>query len=306
MSSNKTTFTDSEILFYGREQDFYYQEGLSPLAEEYSPARQEGLLEAAFQNPGLKTVADYVAASFMNPRIVLKVFGEIEGNFLRYRAALPYSSAASPAYAILFSAGNEGSYLGVENKETVYEMFLELSGINMVQETSPLSLEIDPIDLLVILAACDVILQNRYEGGWFTVASILNAFDLSADLDFSRVCAPVAAIAGDMILRSFSAQDIENSLKGMITSEIFKSDEMDGKTLYCFSMKYRYIHNIFAQAKNRFAVLKENGNGSADFIYVIVNETGTWGFGIENGESTIKGLDKTKLQVLCKSLLGMA
>jgi len=306
MSVNKTTFTDTEILFYGRERGFPFQEGLSPLTEVDSQAKQDALHQAAYQNPGLKTVADYVAASFMNPKTVIKIFGEIEGNFLRYRTALPYSTAASPAYAILFSAGNEGNYLGCENQATVLEMLLELSGINLVQETNPLFLEIDPLDLLVILVACDVIMQNRYEGGWFTVASILNAFDLSTDLDFSRVCAPVAAIAGDMILRSFSAQDIQNSLQGMIGSGIFKSDEMDGKTLYGFSMKYRYILNIFAQAENRFAVLKEDGNGFAELIYVTINKTGTWGFGIKNGQGTIQGLDKTKLQMLCNNLLNMA
>lgn len=311
MSEHKPTFTDTEILFYGQEQGFPYQEGLSPLAGAGSPEMQDGLLKMASEYPSLKTIADYVASSFMNPKRAFSVFGELEGNFLRFRAALPDADIFLPAYALLISAGSAGSYLGCENQETVYHMLMEFSGLDNIsditpdrtQEAAAVSLIFRPVDMLVILAACDVIIQNRYEGGWFTVASLLNVFDLTGDSDFSRVCSPLAAVAKEAIFHSVTIQDVERVLQTMTDDDILREDEIDGKKLYSFSMKYRSLPKIFTHAQNRLAVFKYDENGSAVLVYIHSNDTGTWGLIWQNGQAMIKKLDKAGLQELCQSLL---
>lgn len=95
----------------------------------------------------------------------------------------------------------------------------------------------------------DIILQNKYEGGWFTAASVLNAFDLSGDNNFSRVCSPLADVAGEIIYSSISEGDIATAINEMTNAEIFDNDEIDGDTLYSLSLEYRYILSIFTNMR---------------------------------------------------------
>lgn len=302
MSNNKTHFSDGEILFYGRQQGFFENEGLCLLRHDYYN-NENGLLNLTLQNLNFKKIANYVAASFMNPKTAVKIFAGINNEFLRFRAALPNTNIANAAYALLFSVGNQGSYLGYENKETVYEMLLELSVANNHEEISPITIEISPVCLLVILAACDVILQNKYEGGWFTDTSLLNAYDISEDMDFSRVCSPIADVTSAIVYSSTFQQDIQNALEEMVNEEILYSDEVDGTSLYSFTLEYRYLPKLFAANQNRLAACKYYENGDIGIFYVISNQSEAWSFTIKKDVGKIERLNTVSFKKLFETVL---
>lgn len=299
MRENKTVFSDEEILNYGRANEM-----------------ESSLLVETSQNPEFKRVADYVAASFVNPGQMIHVFGEIEGAFLRFRGALPdrdhdlgsttEGDAAwtkNPGVALLISQADAGSMLACENRDTVIEMLLEMAGGTDTPEGSPLELEMDARDLLCLLASWDVVMENRYEGGWFTATSVLNAFDLWEDKDFSRICGPIGAIASDEIFKAITKADVENSLKGLAGEGILVADEIDGTRLYSFSMKYRNLYKLFEATSNRLAVASYQADGSVLLVYVIRNVSGSWAFEFEKGVGKIHRLSRIGLEKLCNRLI---
>jgi len=303
MTSNRITFSDSEILFYGNSQGFTLNAGLSLLRNEFSSDRQDGLLSATIKNPDLKPVADYVAASFMSPKNALKVFACIADKFLRFRSALPHTNTADSAYALVYEAGDNGGYLACENRETICEMLLELSGISNSREMSSTGMEISPIYLLIILAACDVILQNKYDGGWFTAASVFNAYDISGESGFSRIIFPLAYVADDIIYRSISYEDIQKALNEMVKEEILDIDEIDATSLYAFTLEYKYLTKLFEALQNRLAVYKHDEAGNIFILYVISNQTETWGFTIKKDIGKIERLNAIRFNELCETVL---
>ncbi len=303
MSNNKTHFSDGEILSYGRQQGFFENEGLCLLRHDYYNNNENNLLNLTLKNLNFKKIADYVAASFMNPKTAVKIFAGINNEFLRFRTALPNTNIANAAYALLFSVGNQSSYLGYENKETIHEMLLELSGANNYGEISPITIEISPVCLLVILAAGDVILQNKYEGGWFTAASLLNAYDISEDRDFNRVCSPIADVASDIVYSSTFQEDIQNALEEMVNEEILYSDEVDGTSVYSFTLEYRYLPKLFVANQNRLAACKYYENGNISIFYVISNPNEAWSFTIKKDVGKIERLNALSFKKLFQTVL---
>lgn len=303
MISNRIAFSDTEILFYGNRLGFALNAGLSLLRNEFQPGIQDGLLSATIENPNLKPVADYVAASFMSPINALKVFASIEDKFLRFRLALPHTNTANAAYSLVYEAGENGGYLACENRETIVEMLLELSGIRNSREMASTGMEISPIYLLIFLAACDVILQNKYDGGWFTAASIFNAYDNSGESGFSRMLFPLAYVSEDVICSSIVYEDIQKALNEMVNEEILDEDEIDGTPLYTFTLEYKYLTKLFEELRNRLAVYKHDEAGNIFILYVISNQTETWGFTIEKDVAKIERLNAIRLKELCETVL---
>lgn len=303
MTSNKIAFSDLEILYYGNHRGFPLNSGLTLLQNGSAPDWQDGLLTATAKNPGLKLVADYVAASFMSPKSALKVFACIEDHFLRFRLAQPLTNTANSEYALVYEAGDNGGYITYENRETICEMLREFSGISNSREMSPIGMEIPPIYLLIILAACDVILQNKYEGGWFTAASVFNAYDNSGESGFSRLIFPLAYVADDVIYRSISYEDIQKALSEMVKEEILDVDEIDGTPLYAFTLEYRYLPKLFEGVKNSLAVYRHDELGNISLLYVISNQTETLGFTIKKDIGKIERLNAIRFNELCETVL---
>ena len=300
MNKIKFSFTDNEILFYGRESGFIEDEALCLLNEGNITKNDDALLRMAKENPILKEIADYTAQSFMNPKSALRVFSGIGKEFLRFRAAMPEINdlnVSTSAYALVFNAANEG-YMGCENYNTLFEMMIELSGFDSSRQVKPFSFELSPVDLFVLLGACDVILKNKYDGGRFTEISILNAFDLTDDVDFNRICSPLADIASDIIIRNIKNNRISESLAEMTKAGILEVTEMEGIKFYSFTNEYRYILNIFVSAQNRLAILRYDENGQADIIYIITNNSETYGFSVQNGAGRIERLDENSINAL--------
>lgn len=303
MTSNRIAFSDSEILFYGNNRGFMLNPSLSILRNEFSSDRPDGLLSATIKNPDLKLVADYVAGSFMNPKNALKVFACVEDQFLRFRLALPHTNTANPEYALVYEAGDIGGYLTCENRETICEMLLELSGISNSRGMGSTGMEISPIYLLIILAACDVILQNKYDGGWFTAVSVFNAYDNSGEDGFNRICLPLTYVAADIIYKSISYEDIQKALNEMVKEEILDVDEIDGTPLYTFTLEYKYLTKLFESLQNRLAVYKYDEAGNIFILYVISNQTETWGFTIKKDIGKIERLNAIRFIELCETIL---
>lgn len=258
--------------------------------------------EKAALSHKFKQVADYAAASFMNPKNLLKVFGSIDEYYIRFQAALPQTNDDSSDYALIYKAGNEG-YLNCESGKGLREILYELSGIQNKKHTRVVSCTLSPLVLLTILGACDVVMQNRYEGGWFTASSVENTFDLSGDGDFKRVGAPVAEVASDIILSEASIQDISEVLNEMAGREILNSDEIDSIPIYSFCVEYRYIPNIFTGIKNRLAVFRYDERGVGDIYYMVSKEAETWAFTVEKGRGTIERIDETRLNQILDTIL---
>ncbi|MHB8983727.1 MAG: hypothetical protein ACYC4E_00030 [Carboxydocellales bacterium] len=305
MTSNKIAFSDLEILYYGNHRGFPLNSGLTLLQNGSAPDGQDGLLTATAKNPDLKLVADYVAASFMSPKNALKVFACIEDHFLRFRLALPHTNTANSTYALVYEAGDNGGYLACENRETICEMLLELSGIRNSREMSSTGMEISPIYLLIILAACDVILQNKYNVGWFTATSVFNAYDNSGESGFSRILFSLAYVSDDIIYRSISYEDIQKAINEMAKEEILDVDEIDGTPLYAFAVEYRYLPRLFEGVKNSLAVCKHDEAGNIFILYVISNQAETWSFAIEMDSGKIKRLTAASFKELCETFLAV-
>ena len=296
MSTDKKTFSDIEILSYGIKSGFFLNESTC-LLKEYSNSKDENaLLSFTEAFPNFKYAADYTAGSFMNPQKSIKVFSKTGKEFLRFRAALPFSSDINIPFAIIINAGNEG-YISAEPQNTVFEMLHELSGYNSHPE-QPLKQDISPLELIVILSACHVILQNRYEGGWFTAKSLVNAFDLNGAKSFDGICAPLAAICGDYILKRFSDADLSAVLKAMCDAEILETDELDGKTFYSFSVDYKYIPALFSSASKSLSIFRYLNTGEADIIHIVSSLSQTWTFSIINGQGFIEKPDEQRLREL--------
>ena len=296
MITDKKTFSDIEILSYGIKSGFFLNESTC-LLKEYSNSKDENALFSFTEAfPNFKAAADYTAGSFMNPQKAIKVFSKTGKEFIRFRAALPFSSDMNIPFALIINAGGEG-YMSAEPQNTVFEMLYELSGYNAPPE-QPLKQEISPLELIVILSACDVILQNRYEGGWFTTKSLMNAFDLNGAEGFDGVCAPLAAICGDYILKRFSDADLSAVLKAMCDAEILGNDELDGETFYSFCVDYKYIPTLFSKTSKSLSVFRYLNTGEADIIHIISNLSETWAFGIVNGHGIIEKSDEQSLREL--------
>lgn len=296
MSTDKKTFSDIEILSYGIKSGFFLNESTC-LLKEYSNSKDENALSSFTEAfPNFKSAADYTAGSFMNPQKSIKVFSKTGKEFLRFRAALPFSSDINIPFAIIINAKNEG-YMSAEPQNTVFEMLYELSGYNGPPE-QPLKQEISPLEWIVILSACDVILQKRYEGGWFTAKSLVNAFDLNGAKSFDGICAPLAAICGDYILKRFSDADLSAVLKAMCDAEILENDELDGEAFYSFSVDYKYIPALFSSASKSLSIFRYLNTGEADIIHIVSSLSETWVFSIINGHGIIEKPDEQRLRGL--------
>lgn len=229
----------------------------------------------------------------------VKVFAGLGKEFIRFSAVPSKTDGNNPTYTMVFHGGQKEGYVIYDSDLNLSEMLFELTGFDSKLEVHQIEFIISPLALLVFLGACDVILQGRYEGGWFTASAVQNAFDLAGDSGFDRICAPIAYLASDAICHSLSEDDINGVLREMAEDEIFETDELDDIPFYSFTPELRYIPTIFENISNRLAVLKEAGDETT-IHYIITNSTGTWGFTAAKDTGRIERLTLLKLQELCK------
>lgn len=268
----------------------------------YLFGRELLLAQKLSHNTRIKEIADYAAASFENPQSAIKVFAGLGQEFIRFSAALPKTNEANPAHALIYHAGQQDGYVSYESAANLSKMLFELAGIDSQKQSQPVEFTISPLTLMVFLGACDVILQGRYEGGWYTAAAVQNAFDISGDKDFNRLCAPIAYLASTSIYQEMLDENAANSLIEMVEDGILESDEIDGVQLYSFTPQYRYLPAIFHNTKNRLAILRY-ADEEISIYYVITNQTGTWGFTVTIDSGKVERLDELKFKEMCDYIL---
>lgn len=294
MGTYQTKFSDAEILSYGINSGFFLNESTC-LLKEASDSSENALIRAVKSFPAFKTTADYVAGSFMNPKKTIKVFSKVGKELLSFYAALPFSSDKEVPLALIIKKGNEG-YLSAEPQKTVNEMLYELSGYNSDSEQQPLRQEASPMEIIILLSACDVILQDRYDKGFFTAAALMNAFDPDSIKSSSGVCSPIAYLCGDYILKRFSDEDLSAALKAMCDAEVLKSDRLDGVTLYSFANDYKHIPLLFSSTAKSLSIFRYLNTGKADIIHIVSTSSDTWVFSIIDGCGIIEKPDKKRIE----------
>ncbi len=252
--------------------------------------------------PSFRSVADYVKVSFENPQKTFKVFARKDDGFLRFNFALPKVNNANPIYGIIYEAGKDEGYLACEDSKTLLEMLRELSGIENHIAAEQI-IELSPLYLLIALAACDVVLQDKYEQGWFTAAAVFNAYGSTANDDFKRLLFPLAYVAGDTIFASATYEDIRKAMDELVDAEVFNADEVDGTTLYTFSLELRYLVQLFGDITNSLALCRQDEFGNLSILCAISNQTKAWAFTIDKSIGRIERISAVRFNELCKAFL---
>jgi hypothetical protein len=89
----------------------------------------------------------------------------------------------------------------------------------------------------------------------------------------------------------------------MAKEEILDVDEIDGTPLYAFTLEYKYLTTLFEALQNRLAIYKHDEAGNIFILYVISNQTETWGFTIKKGVGKIERLNTVRFKELCGTIL---
>ncbi|MGB4657715.1 MAG: zinc ribbon domain-containing protein [Mobilitalea sp.] len=292
MNAIKLGCTDAELLSYGKKAGFTLNKATCLLDYE-TELDCTALQQSVSQNPVLKLMIDYLAGSFMNPRTALKVIGITDHDYLGFRAAIPKTSDSESPFAILFSAGDRGLVIE-ESKEYVNQVLKELSGFNSDIPVEPIGFTMSPIEVLVILAACDAIQQNKQEGTWFTKTSLVNAFDINNVNEHHPACIALAAVAEDAIYHFYNEDKVSEVLARMVESHLFVKRETESGDLYSLSSTYHRLPQLFENSKNKLAMLRYRFDGKTDIILVISNDAESWAFSMCDGNGCIERLDEER------------
>jgi len=286
MTEFKGLYSDTQLIFYGKRRGFA-QHPYTCLLQDSGPHPDQALLSrTAEKDLSFGKLADYVCLSLMNPQIGLKALGQTEDGFVRFVAGRPFSRDKNAAWGILFKTG-EGGYLACENQDTMYEMLSEFYGFSSVPLESDLFLELTPGVAFILLAACDVISQNRYPNGWFSAVSLFNAFHTEGETDFCRLCAPLAEAAGEYIRQELNSEGIGAFLDELVSEDILETDTAEGVQLFTFSPEYRQIIGMFSGCRGRLALLctrEERQN----LLYLFSDEAQSWLMSVSNNQAFLR------------------
>jgi len=296
MNAIKLGCTDAELLSYGIKAGFVLNKATCLLDDEME-LDCSALQQSVSQNPVLKLMIDYLAGSFMNPRTALKVIGITDHDYLGFRAAIPKISDSESPFAILFSAGDRGLVIE-ESKEYVNQVLKELSGFNSDNSVEPIGFTMSPIEVLVILAACDAMQQKKQEETWFSKTSLVNAYDINNIKENHPACIALAAVAEDAIYHFYNVEKISEVLDRMVESRLFIKRETESGELYCLSSTYHKLPQLFENSKNKLAMLRNRFDGKTDIIFVISNETESWAFSMCDGTGCIERLNEDRQKEL--------
>lgn len=229
----------------------------------------------------------------------LEVFSELDGQHLRFRGTITGKSAE-----LLFLSGDSPVLSNTVNVAALREILLELTEQGAAKRDDTVSFSLPGLQVLTLIGACDAVLQNRYGEGWFTASSLLNAYDLSEDQDYSRVCAPVAAVASDFLYRLLDQEAVEKALLELVDAEILSDDQLDQTTLYRFTPEFSYLPLLFADPARRMAMIAADEAGTFELFYFLSGAAGSWCFSMGTEQSFVEQVDSRRLSSLFTALLG--
>lgn len=302
-------FSDKDILFYAIDRGFVDKNSMdnnilnNSLVSIEDIDKSDELIKAVNANPNYKLVADYVAYSFSNPEVMLKVFLDVDDRFLRFRCSLPQTKILNPEFAMIYSAGEDGGFLGFESKETFTEILLENLKINNEVLNDSIKFNFPPRFLLVILAACDAIIAGKIEGGWFSASSIINSLNNLEEQDFNRICSPLADVMSEHIHKYLAYEDVQIILKDMVKQDILQEDVVDGISIYCFGAEYKNLPLLFFKITSRSAIYKYDSKGNFGLYYFIKSNNENWYFFFDNDEGLIEKLNTTRFKEIITNML---
>lgn len=229
----------------------------------------------------------------------LEVFSELDGQHLRFRGTITGKSAE-----LLFLSGDRRVLSNTVDVSALREILLELTEQESAKGEEPVSFSLPGMQILTLIGACDVVLQNRYGEGWFTTSSLLNAYDLSEDQEYSRVCAPIAAVASDILYRLLDEEVVEKALLELVDAEILSDDQLDQTTLYRFAPEFSYLPLLFVDPARRMAMIAADEAGTFELLYFLSSAAGSWCFTIGTEQSFVEQVDSRRLSSLFTALLG--
>lgn len=291
MNAIKMGFTDAELLTYGTASGFEINEFTS-LFDRYPAVDISQLKEKLLKNLKHKAMLDYLVGSFMDPGSAMKVIGIDNHELLGFRAALPKNYTQQTPYAILFSAGDRGLMM-TESREYLDQVLLELSGHPSKAE-KVLDFQISQIEVLVFLAACDVMQQNGSQERRFTETSLFNAYNVEYSNSTHPICSALAAVAGDVISSFFTRQKVTGVLQKMVENRVLLCHEEENEPVYSLSPEYHYIPMLFEHAKNKLAMLRYEADGRMEIILTVSDGSDTWAFELYDGEGRIERLNEAR------------
>ena len=235
----------------------------------------------------------------------MEVFSELDGQHLRFRGTFTGNSAE-----LQFLSGDGRVFENNVDRASLRDILLELTdqpaidGSEIGSGNRLVSFPLPGMQVLALIGACDAVLQDRYGEGWFTASSLLNAYDLSEDQDYSRVCAPVAAVASDLLYRILDEEVVGKALLELVDAEILSDDQLDQTTLYRFTPEYSYLPLLFADPARRMVMIAADEAGTFELLYFLSGASGSWCFSMGTEQSFVEQVDSRRLSSLFTALLG--
>ena len=257
---------------------------------EESPGRLEAEILA---DPVFAPVVRHAVAAAMYPQNVFRLYADIKGEELRMRGAQPIQGGPSSAFGIFISAGAEGSFISAESPQSIRALVTELACVKA--EDTPVSMSVSPLAQIALLAACDVVLETRFEGDRFTPSALLNTLTLSRDSDYRRLCAPLAEVVGERLRSTLTLEEMMQVMEELANSGVFIREKAGERVLYSFASAYRALPDIFAGCSSRFALCRYDIEGEGDILYILSEGTLSWAFIMEDKKGRIEKIDKEGL-----------
>jgi len=174
-------------------------------------------------------------------------------------------------------------------------MLLELTGFDATVEIDTESIQINPVLMLIIIGANDVIIQNRYPSGWFTAASVVNAYRHDGLKSTERIAPVISMVSDDFIESVLDYDSVESYLNELVQQGMLEYKEMEDLNIYKFIAEYDNIFQIFKSPLFKTACYQINDKNTCNLLYFFTKDSRTWCFKVKNNDSSIELMDKTSI-----------
>lgn len=221
----------------------------------------------------------------------IAVYSQIQNHYISFQGVLS-QEGTEHEWEIVFD-DNKNGLANQLTKEKFGEMLLELSGFDDSHEIETASIEMNMVLILILIGANDVTIQNRYPPGWFTAASIVNAYRLDGLKSKDRIAPVISVVSDDFIETVLDYDSIENYLNELVQQGMLDYKEMGEVNIYKFNEEYDGILQIFKSPLFKTACFQTDEKNNCDLLYFITNGNKTWCFKLKDNASSIEIMDRT-------------
>jgi len=223
----------------------------------------------------------------------IAVFSQIENKYISFQGVLS-EEGTEPEWTIVFD-DNKNGLANTLIKEHLGQMLLELTGFDATVEIDTESIQINPVLMLIIIGANDVIIQNRYPSGWFTAASVVNAYRLDGLKSAERIAPVISMVSDDFIESVLDYDSVESYLNELVQQGMLEYKEMEDLNIYKFIAEYDNIFQIFKSPLFKTACYQINDKNTCNLLCFFTKDSRTWCFKVKNNDSSIELMDKTSI-----------